>query len=79
MHVQNVQTRYDQSTKAEIAAQEEQLETAKKRLNKNAETKARADALKLEGNIAPITDEAQIKSSGLEATWHPAFDCKHVE
>ena len=35
--------RYEQSTKSEIAAQEEQLETAKKRLNKNQETKARAE------------------------------------
>merc|ERR1719271_1839475 len=34
---------YEQSTKSEIAAQEEQLETAKKRLNKNQETKARAE------------------------------------
>merc|ERR1719324_1291361 len=34
---------YEQSTKGEIAAQEEQLETAKKRLNKAAETKARAE------------------------------------
>jgi hypothetical protein len=34
---------YEQSTKGEISAQEEQLETAKKRLNKNQETKAVAE------------------------------------
>merc|ERR1719324_737612 len=34
---------YEQSTKGEISAQEDQLETAKKRLNKNQETKAVAE------------------------------------
>merc|ERR1719324_650494 len=43
---------YEQSTKAEIAAQEEQLETAKKRLNKSGETKARAEGETVKAALA---------------------------
>jgi len=59
-------TMYEQATAAELSSQEEQLETAKKRLNKNEEAKAVAEGELESVNAALATSQKYLKDTQQE-------------